>query len=298
MDAALRAQDAGAGGLVAAMTALAEARAAPDAIFAALAPWLDDGEWVAARLAALTAFAASDPFAMPPVRIFGGGGVLGGLILAEVPPITLSLMVRPFDQSGAAGGSIIFSPGQGQTRIIRSGGARIRRYRVALSPEERGGGFRIGSAARAEQIEERALADGEVIRTDQQCESFTLRGGDGDIVMLQLFVHQSSRVPMREYDPASGQIIKLAAAARATSFRQMGLAVLRAFGRRDAAPLFAAALDDSDFAMRWQVMREWIALDTAAALPHLTRLAAGDPHPEVRAAAAATLRMVRERVAA
>jgi HEAT repeat protein len=78
----------------------------------------------------------------------------------------------------------------------------------------------------------------------------------------------------------------------------MGLAVLRAFGRTDAAPLFAAALADEDFAMRWQVMRELLALDTAAALPHLTAMAAQDPHPEVRAAATATLALLRARAAA
>jgi HEAT repeat protein len=77
----------------------------------------------------------------------------------------------------------------------------------------------------------------------------------------------------------------------------MGLAVLRAFGRSDAAPLFAAALTDEDFAMRWQVMREFLALDGDAALPHLTALAGADPHPEVRAAAAATLAVLRERTA-
>ena len=77
----------------------------------------------------------------------------------------------------------------------------------------------------------------------------------------------------------------------------MGLAVLRACGRSDAAPLFTAALDDDDFAMRWQVMRELLALDPEAALPHLGAMAAGDPHPEVRKAAAATMALLRERIA-
>lgn len=102
---------------------------------------------------------------------------------------------------------------------------------------------------------------------------------------------------MREYDAATGQLVRVAAAGRATSFRQMGLAVLRSFGRRDAVPLFITALADEDFAMRWQVMRELIALDAEAALPHLTAMAANDPHPEVRAAATATLALLRERTA-
>ena len=46
------------------------------------------------------------------------------------------------------------------------------------------------------------------------------------------------------------------------------------------------------FYTRWHVMRELLALDADAALPHLRRMAASDPHPEVRAAARADARAV------
>ena len=39
-------------------------------------------------------------------------------------------------------------------------------------------------------------------------------------------------------------------------------------------------------------MREFLALDAEAALPSLKKMAARDPHPEVRAAAARTLELV------
>jgi HEAT repeats len=295
LDARLRMQDDSEGGIGAAMRRLAGAN--PDMIFAELAPYLTNNDWVQQRLGAALALCAADPFAMPPLRMFSGGA-LGGLILAEVPPITCSLMIWTFNQPAPRAPTVIFSPGHGLTRIVRSGGARIKRYAVSLDRAEIGGGFRAASAAPMVQIGEGPLADGDLIRVDQQCESFNVTAGDGDLVMLQLFVHQRSRVPMREYDPATGRLIRAAAAGRATSFRQMGLAVLRAFGRTDAAPLFAAALADEDFAMRWQVMRELLALDTAAALPHLTAMAAQDPHPEVRAAATATLALLRARAAA
>jgi hypothetical protein len=292
LDARFRHEDTQPGGIGSAMRQVAGAD--PDTIFAALMPWLEDHRWVQRRLAAALALSAADPFALPPLRIFSGGA-LGGIILTEVPPITCSLMIRPFNQPAPRAASVIFSPGHGLTRIIRSGGARIQHYCVALSAEERSGGFRAATAAPLQIGEHGPLADGDQIRVDQQCESFNMTAGPGDLVMLQLFVHQPSRVPMREYDPAAGRLVRSAAAGRATSFRQMGLAVLRAFGRIDAAPLFAAALADDDFAMRWQVMRELLALDAAAALPHLIMMAADDPHPEVRAAASATLGLLRER---
>ena len=71
----------------------------------------------------------------------------------------------------------------------------------------------------------------------------------------------------------------------------MALTLLRHLGRADAAPLFDAETRSSDFAARWHAMRELIALSPAAARAPLTRMAAHDPHPEVRAAAQATLRL-------
>lgn len=268
----------------------------PDRIFAHLAPYMTDHCWVQQRLRAAIWLCAADAFARPPLRVFSGNG-LSGLILAEVAPITLSLMIRPFNHPAPRDPSVIFSPGHGLTQIVRSGGAGIRRYRVRLSEEELAGKFRRATAAPLEDMGQAQLADGDQIRVDQQTESFNLTPGDSDLVMLQLFVHATSRVPMREYNPATGRLIRAAAAGRATSFRQMGLAVLRAFGRTDAAPHFVAAVGDDDFAMRWQAMRELVALDPQSALPHLSTMAADDPHPEVRAAAQATLTILRERTA-
>lgn len=294
----LRAADEAPDGIITQMRALAGtgADADPDTIFAAMRPWLMNDAWIGARMSALAALCRADDFAMPPARIFSGAA-LAGLILAEAGPITLSLMVRPFNAPAPRAPTVIFSPGHGLTRMVKAPGAKIERYRVTLTAAERAGGFRAAAAAPCISLGRSALTAGQFIQMDQSCESFNLTSGDGDIVMAQLFVRTPTRVPMREYDPATGRLVRVAAAGRATSFRQMGVALLRAFGRRDAVPQFINALSDPDFAMRWQVMRELIALDPAAALPHLTALASGDPHPEVRAAAAATLPLVREHLA-
>src|SRR3546814_10816282 len=73
----------------------------------------------------------------------------------------------------------------------------------------------------------------------------------------------------------------------------MALTLLRHLGRTGAAPLFVAETRSEDFAARWHAMRELIALDPAAARPHLAAMAASDRHSEVRAAAAATLGLLR-----
>ena len=60
---------------------------------------------------------------------------------------------------------------------------------------------------------------------------------------------------------------------------QMIATLLRKLGRDAAFPAIAAFLDHPDFFVRWHVMRELLGIDAAAALPHLKRMAARDPHP-------------------
>jgi HEAT repeat protein len=74
----------------------------------------------------------------------------------------------------------------------------------------------------------------------------------------------------------------------------MMVSLLRVMEREDALPLMIEALDSPQFYTRWHVMREMLALDAEGALPSLRRLAASDPHPEVRAAASQTLRLFFE----
>jgi HEAT repeat protein len=70
--------------------------------------------------------------------------------------------------------------------------------------------------------------------------------------------------------------------------------LLRKLGATSAVPAIAAFVDHPNFFVRWHVMRDLIGLDPIAALPHLTHMAAGDPHPETREAARRTLVRLRE----
>jgi HEAT repeat protein len=69
--------------------------------------------------------------------------------------------------------------------------------------------------------------------------------------------------------------------------------LLRKMRCDEAFEVIAEFLDDPHFFVRWHVMRELLGLDAVAALPHLCRLASGDPHPEVRRAAGAVLARIR-----
>ena len=92
-----------------------------------------------------------------------------------------------------------------------------------------------------------------------------------------------------EYDSATGVYVGCSATGDTSSRIQMISTLFRKLGRNDAFPAIAAFLDHSDFFVRWHVMKELLGIDTAAALPHLKRMAATDPHPDPRRAARTVL---------
>lgn len=287
LDAAWSVADTAPDGLVKAIAALADAPA--DVAIARLLPWLSDTGWLRGRLDAALALMAADPFTRPPLRMVGGGdGGPGGLVLADRGAIRLTLQLRPFTANGVAPDTAVFVPGRAAIHVLDCGGAELRAHAVAVSAAEEAGGFTAQGAAQCRSQPPRPLRTGETLILDTARQSFTLRGTGRDILFLELTVQPPSRLPIRVYDIESGRLTHVSASRRDSSFRQMALALLRQLGRTDAAPLFVAETASEDFAARWTAMRELVALDPAAALPHLGAMAATDPHPEVRRAAAAT----------
>lgn len=285
VDAAWRAADTAPDGLLTAIAALADAPA--DVAIAGLLPWLSDADWLRRRLDAALALLAADPFARPPLRMVGNSDG-GGLVLADRGAVRLTLQLRPFTANGAASGTAVFVPGRAAIYVLDCGGAELRSHSVAVSAVEEAGAFTARGAAQCHSQPPRPLRAGETLLLDTARQSFTLQGAVGDVLFLELTVQPPARLPIRAYDIASGRLTHVSASRRDSSFRQMALTLLRRLGRTDAAPLFVAETASEDFAARWHAMRELVALDAAAALPHLAAMATHDPHPEVRRAAAAT----------
>lgn len=291
--AAWRIGDTAPTGLLTALAAASDAE--PDQAIARLRPWLADPRWLGIRLAEALALLAADPFARPPLRIVGGGGGPGGLILAECGAIRLSLQLLPFE-AAAAPTTALFVPGRAAIRVLAAGGARLTLHHVALSAAEEGGAFTAAGASPCRSDPPRALVAGDMLDLDTARTSFTITGATGDVLLLELAVQPPSPLPMRTYELVSRRLTHLSASRRDSSFRAMALALLREMDRRDAAPLFVEATLAEDFAARWSAMRDLVALDPATARPRLADMATSDPHPEVRRAAVATLALFMPKV--
>lgn len=272
--------------------AMAAWRAKPDvaallgnlATFAAGAP-LDDcpilaalfdgdagsAQALASDFAAATAAAlAAAPLGHVPLRHFTDG-ISSTLLLARTGNVTLSLVA--IDGEGLRGrpepASASFGPNQTWEHVL-AGSASVELV------ECRPAGPRGAKLVRREF----AFGPGSIMHRDGERQARLLREIDGALVSLRLQRRRENAGPTREYDLASGALLHQAAGNPRDSRIELMLALLGRMGRGDAAPLMAElARGEGSAALRWQALRECLALDTLAGFQALAAIAAapGDP---------------------
>ncbi|MEI9852870.1 MAG: hypothetical protein WDN24_20645 [Sphingomonas sp.] len=254
---------------------------------------LEDAGWAEMLLAPLAGALADDPFFEPPFRL-SRDALRTGAVLFDCPAASLTGSVLGAAAMAALPppATIVFSGRVTVTRYVRAGGATLRRWRTEpITP-----GFSAAAAPPCMPLAPLALADGDVLRTDGRAHAQLLADARSDVVMLVFTMRGGAAALMREHRVADGALVRVASADDRASRIEMLLTFLRLAGRADAGARFDAATHEPAFHLRWAAMREWLALDAAAALPRLEEMAADDPNAEVRAAAALTLVTVRRRI--
>ena len=207
----------------------------------------------------------SAPLAPVPWRHFTNG-VLHSLVLVLAGRGSLSLALLDGAAWTAARdprgeGLASFQPGELHVRVLAGGGAaRILRNR----PDD-------PRAARIE-ADPLTLQPGAVYRLDGAHEALAIDRIDGALVTLRLHRKPVGASVARQYEIASGALVHQAAGIQDDSRAELAMALLRAMGRQDAAPAFAALARTGDPAARWQALRECLALDSAAGLAELCRV--------------------------
>lgn len=133
------------------------------------------------------------------------------------------------------------------------------------------------------------LEPGHILGRDAARRAMVLRSIAGTFVSLRLQRRLTMAGPTREFDLASGRLVHQAAGNPRDSRIELMMAMLGRMGRKDAAPVMAelARAPGSD-SLRWQALRECLALDSRAGFSALCAVArdAADP----LAAAAGALR--------
>lgn len=209
---------------------------------------------------------AENPIGHPPFRI-GFDGMASSILLARAGRAQLMLQAREPGELANAG--YLFSDavrfdavlgGEAQGRIVRrvserDGHARFAEEKVHLQPGQR----------YAFDLDSEALVIDSVSRR---------------LVVLRLMRVADEPQPGRQYCADSGRMLHQSAGTIAISRQETIVALLGRMGRTDAAPAMAdLARNSGDTSLRWQAVREALALDSVTGFALLGDLArrADDP---------------------
>jgi hypothetical protein len=243
----------------------------------------------------LIAISGADPFFRPPFHPLVNE-VHNSLLLYHHPDLSISLGVTGVDMLAAkktartGPASINFTGYSTLLRFLKAGGATLSFWEAP----EIGDDFAAGDAGPCRLVACRRIEDGDEIVVDGRRESFVIEHAETDILFFQAVARAGCAPVGVEYDSDSLQFIGASSTDEASSRLQMMVSLLRALGRDEAFPLFEEALESPQFYTRWHIMREMLAMDAEAARPRLERMAATDPHPDIRAAARQTLALFFE----
>lgn len=264
----------------------------PEAVLGVARAFMDRTGDIDALMHELLASSAADPFFRPPFQPMSSD-IHNAFLLYHHPDLSIALGATGVDmlaakKAGPRGAtSIGFTGVTTLFRYLRAGGATISFWEAPPITDL----FDASRAGHARLVGRRRIEDGEEIVVDGRHQSFIIDHATSDIVFFQALVRVGAAPVAVEYDSKSLAFIGASSTDETSSRIQMMVSVLRTMDREDAVPLIVEALDSPYFSERWHIMRELLALDAGAALPHLRRMAGGDPHPEVRAAAQRTLEL-------
>lgn len=268
------------------------AAASAAGVLAAAELFMDRRGEIAALFEELIGACRADPYFAPPLQMVTSE-IGTGFVLYTHPALMLTLSVMSVDglaakRSGAAAPTSLTFGGRPMLyEFVRSGGATLSLWEIPAI----GSSFLRTSSGRCRPSERLKVADGERVRIDGSRRSFVIEHATSDLVFLTATAQEQGASLSVVYDSRTLAFAGASSNDEASSRIQMMVTLLRLLDRQDAQPLLEQLLASDEFYVRWHVMREFLALDADAAEPWLRRMAAADPHAEVRSAAAQALAM-------
>lgn len=264
-----------------------------EAVAAAVRALFADDGWIDTLIERLAGQLRADPMFDPPFRAVNSD-IHAGLIAYEDERVSIAagvvdaarLAAKKTAKRGAT--SVGFAGKVVVLKFVKAGGARISLWEVPPI----GPGFSAAEAGRCARTGERDLADGDIVTIDGRRQSYVIEAARSNLLILQAEIALDQAPLSVEYDSASLAYVGCSATDDGASRIQMITTLLRKLGHEGAFDAVAAFLGHPDFFLRWHVMRELLGIDAEAALPHLHKMAAADPHPDARRAA----RQVLERM--
>jgi hypothetical protein len=197
------------------------------------------------------------PLGQLPMR-YGRDGGVGSLLMAREGKTLLSLIAR--------------EPGRYERRAV--GFDEGARHEIVLAGKA--GGRLVSREDGALRFTQCTLERGTGFALDPGCEALLVDEVEVRLVSLRLDRLSETPSATREYSLETGELLHQSTGDPQESRLELALAVLGRMERADAAPEMAAMTHFDSGAsdhLRWQALRECIALDTAAGLAALRQVA-------------------------
>ena len=203
------------------------------------------------------------PLGQIPFRHQLSGGICV-VQLAEAGRAALSLVTYEGAAlaSGGPAQSVCFSDGE-LHEVCLAGSATARMFEIT-----RDDGTRAQICSQA-----RTLEAGATLCLAGPTQARLIDRVDGRLVMLRLGRGAAEPTPSREFTLEGGALLHRASGSREESRLEMAMALLGRMGRRDAAPQIAALAGQGGAHLRWQAVRNCLALDPAQGFLALSKLA-------------------------
>lgn len=141
-----------------------------------------------------------------------------------------------------------------------------------------------------------SLAPGLALGRDAVREALLVDRAEGALLMLRLQRRCAGPAPVREFALADGVQIHQSASSARESRHEIAAALLGRMGRKDAAPVLADLARDRACGemLRWQALRECLALDTLTGFHALTAIARHDGDGLAHAAGALRAQLIEQ----
>ncbi len=213
---------------------------------------------------AVSAGLGDAPLGHVPLRHFTDG-TSSTLLLARSGNVTLSLVAIDGDGFACKPDPVTadFSPSEVWERVLAG---KAQADLIDLKAE---------TGSRAElAISTISIEAGATVHRDRRRQTCLLRAIEGRLVFLRLQRRLTDSGPSREYDLSDGRTVHQAAGNPRDSRIELMMALLGRMQRTDAAPILGEiAREEGTTALRWQALRECLALDTLEGFSALTAIA-------------------------
>ena len=196
---------------------------------------------------------------------------------------TLSLVLQ--DQDAGAEHIIATFADADQREVVLTGKANACLFEIVAEERDRV----ILNSVRTE------LQSGARMKCTGPRQSRLIKPSHDSLLTLRLARTAGRPRPTRRIDVRSGRIVHRASGNAADSRAELAMLLLGRMGRDDALPVLAARTRTGDAQLRWQALRQCLALDAAAGLPLLERIAKDHADPLYQAARALLAQLQRER---